>query len=691
MNKTIKNIVDTYFEEICYTEKTEDAHKRIEETLNTEYEQKAEESGQLAALDAFLRKYNSFTDIAKAAGYTEDNVKSWQNTDTCVDYDTAKKAFRKQRKLIYFISLFLALTLTYTINIFFQNSVSFAVFTFGYAVACLVIALLIRKKYIKREKELLKDNVYSPKAFEFLRDRKDRYKKRLINGLALTFSIIAIFLFSELCLFLFADSKLSEVRENIFANITLFELVVYISIKNFLCLRWIRKRIPEETDQLYSKQLKIITIAMAVYWVVVIAVTFIMRSMISYYMNFYIGAGVGFAILLLIYNLTFRNKTTYRNLYFNKKRLIAFSMAVIIVAAYNLMQMDTWFTQEYINSVAAIPHEESKIEYDEDTGVYTITMAEDDFKILQLTDIHLGGSLYSYRKDMKALKAVYAEIAYAKPDLVVVTGDLTFPLGIMSLSFNNYAPVMQFASFMRNIDIPWLFTYGNHDTESLASSSKEDLNSLYKSLSWKTSKNLLYPYVQPDIWGRNNQMVKLKNKDGSINQLLFMIDSNAYTGEGINVYDYIHDDQVEWYKRQVEKVCEEEGKPVSSMAFFHIPLQEYRDAYELYEQGSDEVIYYFGVNGEKMINKVCCSDYPSKLFDTMRELGSTKAVFCGHDHYNNMSLGYKGIRLTYGMSIDYLAMPGIENDTAQRGGTLITVHADSSYDIEQLPLTEITK
>lgn len=125
------------------------------------------------------------------------------------------------------------------------------------------------------------------------------------------------------------------------------------------------------------------------------------------------------------------------------------------------------------------------------------------------------------------------------------------------------------------------------------------------------------------------------------------------------------------------------------MVFFHVPLQQYRTAYELYEAGSDEVKYFFGENREKMINKVCCSDYPSKLFDSMVALGSTKAVFCGHDHYNNMSLEYKGIRLTYGMSIGYLAMPGIENDTDQRGAELITIHPDSTWNIRQIPIKSI--
>jgi hypothetical protein len=228
------------------------------------------------------------------------------------------------------------------------------------------------------------------------------------------------------------------------------------------------------------------------------------------------------------------------------------------------------------------------------------------------------------------------------------------------------------------------------DTESIASVDRETLNDVYMSLSYKTSGVLLYPYIQPGITGRNNQLLELRNADGTLNTALFLLDSNAYTGEGINVYDYIHDDQVEWYTTQVERLNKEAGRTVPSMVFFHIPLQQYRTAYELYEAGSDEVRYYFGENGEKMINKVCCSNYPSALFDRMLALGSTTGVFCGHDHYNNMSLEYKGIRLTYGMSIDYLAMPGIEHDTAQRGAELITIHPDASWDLVQIPLISIT-
>ena len=198
---------------------------------------------------------------------------------------------------------------------------------------------------------------------------------------------------------------------------------------------------------------------------------------------------------------------------------------------------------------------------------------------------------------------------------------------------------------MRNTGIPWAFTYGNHDTESYAASSRQSLNELYKSLSRKTSRTLMYPYVQPEITGRNNQLIELRSAEA--------------------------------------------GHTVPSLVFFHIPLQQYRTAYELWQQGSDEVTYHFGTVKKTVTGLICCSEYPSALFDAALELGSTTGFFCGHDHYNNFSIDYRGIRLTYGMSIDYLADPGIARDTAQRGGTLITVHEDGSTDIAQVPLVSI--
>jgi predicted phosphodiesterase len=510
----------------------------------------------------------------------------------------------------------------------------------------------------------------------------DKYTRRLINWILIAFLYVFGFLMTSVALGI--NSKSSELLESFNDNLFAFEIVAFFLIKNLRITRWlllIHEYIKK--PELY-KTIKRVIIGSAIYWVIATGIFFVFEYV--FVLNIYTFLTGVFTVGIVILNLT-----AVRKLLYNRKKHGIVVLAVVLIIAviaggYTFLSRDIWLTQPYINSIPNIYEGKCVISYDDETGVYTLTKQDGDFKILQLTDIHLGGGVLSYDKDMKALEAVYELLNRTRPDLVIVTGDLVFPVGYASFSFNNTAPVQQFAAFMRNLGIPWAFTYGNHDTESYAATSDGDLNELYKRLSWKTSKTLLYPYVQPDITGRNNQLIELRNADGTLNQALFLIDSNAYTGDGFNKYDFIHDDQVDWYKEQVLREEKEEGHVVPSMIFFHIPLQEYKEAYKLYESGSDEVKYCFGTNDEEMMDKVCCSEYPSKLFDTAKELGSTTGFFCGHDHYNNMSLEYKGMRLTYGMSIDYLAMPGIARDTKQRGATLITVHDDGSDDIEQVPL-----
>ena len=155
-------------------------------------------------------------------------------------------------------------------------------------------------------------------------------------------------------------------------------------------------------------------------------------------------------------------------------------------------------TQPYINSVPWLYEGESRITYNDDTGIYTVTKPEGEFKILQLTDIHLGGGALSFDKDLKALEAVYALLEATRPDLVVVTGDMCFPVGFSSFSFNNTAPVQQFAAFMRNTGIPWAFTYGNHDTESYAASSSSTRRPISCSAAHRLTAVVVLP--TPPFW-----------------------------------------------------------------------------------------------------------------------------------------------------------------------------------------------
>lgn len=684
MNAGIKDITLSLFENIPYSEQTEKAKIKITESLSSEYEKKLESCTEIQALGYVMSKFGTLRSAAALAGYSQEDISEWQS-DNVTELKNLKKIFGKAKRNVYCSSLFISIGIMYLIEMFAWQNIWFLPF----AAVTALIGLIPLRKFIKSiNKFNIHNSSYSSESHEFLCKMSDRYGKRLINGFGISICFIIFLIFMVLEESTAAHMKTAEIIQYIFSYSTFIDAAIYICIKNFLCKRWVDNALYGKPDSGYRKNFAIISTISMIYWIAALILLLLKKSA-AYIINVFLIFVLIYFAALLIYNLTFRKNIVFNNVTVNKKRIAAFALAFVVAVTYQTMRLDSWIIQPYISTVSSLNNTDNPIYYDEETGIYTITSLNDDFKILQLTDIHLGGSTVSARKDIKALKAVYKLIEYTEPDLVIVTGDLVFPMGIMSFSMNNYTPIMQFASFMRNIGIPWAFVYGNHDTELMATNSAEDLNDLFKSVSYKSSHNLLYPYIQPDITGRNNQIIEIRNSDGSLNQALFLIDSNAYTGNVINEYDYIHDDQVEWYEKNISRLNEQEGKTISSMAFFHIPLQEYREAYKLYEESSDEIKYFFGENGETMIDKVCCSDYPSKLFDTAVELNSTKAMFCGHDHYNNLSVEYQGIRLTYGMSIDYLAMPGIENDTEQRGGTLITLHPNSDFDIEQVKLTDI--
>ena len=513
----------------------------------------------------------------------------------------------------------------------------------------------------------------------------DRYARRSLGWLFAVFWAVAGVAVSVVLLSV--NSKLDELAQSVSSQLPLLEAAAFFLLKNLLLLRLLTASRSFENEPALRAELRAARNLSLLYWALAGVVFYVFEQV------FVLNISAFFFAVYVLGAVVFRLRRERRFVYTPARRPRAAAAAalavVLLFAGYLRLSRDVWLTQPYINSVPCIYEGESRVSYDDATGVYTVTKPAGDFRVLQLTDIHLGGSVLSFDKDLRALHAVFDLLEATKPDLVVVTGDLCYPVGISSFSFNNTAPVQQFAAFMRNTGIPWAFTYGNHDTERYAASGAHDLNELYKALAWKTSRTLMYPYVQPEITGRNNQVIEIREQDGGIDYALFLIDSNAYTGEGLNKYDYIHDDQVAWYRGEVERLDAEAGRTVPSLIFIHIPLQQYRTAYELWEQGSDEVTYYFGENGEKMIDKVCCSDHPSAIFDTARELGSTKGFFCGHDHYNNMSLAYQGIRLTYGMSIDYLAMPGIARHDAQRGATLIVLGADGAMDVSQVPLSSV--
>ncbi len=119
-----------------------------------------------------------------------------------------------------------------------------------------------------------------------------------------------------------------------------------------------------------------------------------------------------------------------------------------------------------------------------------------------------------------------------------------------------------------------------------------------------------------------------------------------------------------------------------------MPPAEFKEAYEKMKLGDHRVIYEHGSIGEKD-EYFGISNQPPHFFEKAVDNGWLKWIFCGHDHLNTLSLTYQGIRMTYGMSIDYLGYSGIAKQYIQRGATLITRKTDGNIDITMVPLKTV--
>ncbi len=330
----------------------------------------------------------------------------------------------------------------------------------------------------------------------------------------------------------------------------------------------------------------------------------------------------------------------------------------------------------------------------DDLGNWCFT-TDRDLKVLQLTDVHIGGGWMSLKKDALAINAVAAMVTAEKPDLVIVTGDIAYPVPFQAGTFNNKSSAKIFASLMDQLGVYWTLCFGNHDTEAYSYYSREDMARLYEDDSYEYC---LFRSGPEGVDGCGNQIISVIGSDGTVRHVMYLFDSHSYTdGDFLGVmwkYDNIHQNQIDWYSGNVTaydelnaiaagKAQDPPAGHVESTAWFHIPLTEFKDAwYEYANNGfndTEDVRYCYGTAGEgKKI--VYCGIGEDDLFETMQSLGSTKGVFCGHDHLNYFSLDYKGIRLTYGMSVDYLAYPGIYKLGSQRGCTVVTIHPDGSFD-----------
>ena len=344
----------------------------------------------------------------------------------------------------------------------------------------------------------------------------------------------------------------------------------------------------------------------------------------------------------------------------------------------------------YIDTFCAVENEDALSPAIDEHG-NTFFTTDRDFKVMHLTDIHIGGGFLSARTDRQVINAVAAMVSAEKPDLVIITGDIAFPVPWTGTNNNEYAHSF-FIRLMERLGIAWTVSLGNHDSEAYNLYGREYVARMYD-----TARLEHCLFSSADVSGYGNHVITVRNSDGIVTDSFFVLDSHSYTDKDpfglIWDYDYIKEDQIEWYRECVELYSAQNASRINELAldgvgtdysafltvpselFFHIPLREVKYAYDEYigagRESTDDTVYIEGHDGETD-EIVYCSRTDEQLFETALELGSTRAMLYGHDHLNNFVLEYKGIILSYGYSMDYLAYSGIAGKGYQRGCTVIT-------------------
>ena len=157
---------------------------------------------------------------------------------------------------------------------------------------------------------------------------------------------------------------------------------------------------------------------------------------------------------------------------------------------------------------------------------------KENFTICSLNDIHL-----SFLSDLKTDFEYIETVIYsrcqtegltkdeAKPDMLVLNGDVFMDA--------NKKTVTEFFKFIDSLNIPFAYTYGNHDLQGLYGETFIDSQI-------KKCKNSLLKNPKDDVFGDSNYVVNIK--DGvKTKWQIYMFDSNTYANFA---YDNIHEDQI---------------------------------------------------------------------------------------------------------------------------------------------------
>ena len=256
---------------------------------------------------------------------------------------------------------------------------------------------------------------------------------------------------------------------------------------------------------------------------------------------------------------------------------------------------------------------------------------EHEFTILLITDAHLGDNISD---DYKTIKVIKSLIKNSKPDLIVIGGDL-----ISGHRWDGIEKEFFKKNWKKATDIfleekiYYAFAFGTHEIES-------DLSGPEIKKLEKTHPYSLFDDMAKDPVSTSNFNVKIyssfQNREKEISLLIWIFDTKGHGCKYRRLsYGCITFPQINWYKRESGKINKEQKKNVKGLAFFHIPIPEFKNVYNFYK-----------THGDKK-ESVSCPKVNTNFFKAILEVNNIKGIYIGHDHKNDFGGNYKGVDLAY--------------------------------------------
>ena len=275
-----------------------------------------------------------------------------------------------------------------------------------------------------------------------------------------------------------------------------------------------------------------------------------------------------------------------------------------------------------------------------------------EFKIVQFTDTHIE---LKDNENLEVYETIPKVLLAENPDLVVLTGDIV-------TEDNPQEAFRRLASIFETAKTPWAMVFGNHESEH--NLSRKELAAFLEKLPLCINKN------DNNSEGFSNFIIPVYGKENKPSAQLYFMDSNTYSTlePVVEGWGWFTHTQVEWYRKQSHKLTESNnGNPFPALAFFHIPLPEYTDAW------NNKLNPPFGVKNEDE----CSPEINTGMFAALLESGDVMGTFVGHDHINDYIGVHFGIALAYGRVTKTMADP---TDPRAGGRVIVLKEGERKFD-----------